>query len=162
MFKKLATGAALALALGPAASFAAGGGDQHIEDFSFSFEGPLGSYDQNQLQRGLQIYTEVCSACHGMKLVPIRSLSEPGGVGLPEDQVREYAKQYEVFDEDLDDFRAATPVDHFPASNLSNAPDLSLMAKKRAAFPGPYGCPLYTYDAADDRSSEDLGGLPTT
>ena len=34
-------------------AFAAGGGDSYIKDFDFSFEGPLGSYDQNQLQRGL-------------------------------------------------------------------------------------------------------------
>ena len=66
MFKTLAIGAAFALALAPAAVYAAGGGEQHIEDFAFSFEGPFGTYDQNQLQRGLQIYTEVCAACHGV------------------------------------------------------------------------------------------------
>ena len=40
-------------------------GKTHIEDFDFSFEGPFGKFDQYQLQRGLQVYTEVCSACHG-------------------------------------------------------------------------------------------------
>ncbi|CUH79407.1 Cytochrome c1 precursor [Tritonibacter multivorans] len=140
MFKKLATGAAFALALIPAASFAAGGGDQHIEDFDFSFEGPFGAYDQNQLQRGLQIYTEVCSACHGMKLVPLRTLGDPGGVGLPDDQVRAYAADtFTVYDPELDDDRPAKPTDHFPGSALENAPDLSLMAKARAGFHGPYG-----------------------
>jgi ubiquinol-cytochrome c reductase cytochrome c1 subunit len=58
---------------------------------------------------------------------------------LPEEQVIEYSKQWEVFDAELDDYREATPVDHFPESGLANAPDLSLMAKKRAAFHGPYG-----------------------
>ncbi len=46
------------------------------------------------LQRGLQVFTEVCSACHGMKFVPIRSLSDEGGPHLPEDQVRAYASQF--------------------------------------------------------------------
>ena len=140
MFKKLAIGAAFALALAPASTFAAGGGEQHIEDFDFSFEGPFGTYDQNQLQRGLQIYTEVCAACHGLKYVPLRTLSDPDGVGMPEDQVRAYAAgNFEVFDPELDDFRPAIPTDHFPANTAAGAPDLSLMAKARAGFHGPYG-----------------------
>jgi len=140
MFKKLVTGAAFALALIPAASFAAGGGEQHIEDFQFSFEGPFGSFDQNQLQRGLQIYTEVCSACHGLELVPIRTLADEGGPQLPEDQVRAYASDnFSVYDAELDDDRPAKPTDNFPSSALETAPDLSLMAKARAGFHGPYG-----------------------
>ena len=142
MFKKLVTGAAFALALVPAASFAAGG-EGHIEDFAFSFEGPFGTYDQNQLQRGLQVFTEVCAACHGLKQVPIRTLSDESGPGIPEDQVRAYAADnFEVFDAALDDFRPATPVDHFPANTSLGAPDLSLMAKARAGFHGPYGLGL--------------------
>mgnify|MGYP001628245297 FL=1 len=50
-----------------------------------------------------------------------------------------YAAQYEVFDPELDDYRPAKPTDHFPEGNDPNAPDLSLMAKKRAGFHGPYG-----------------------
>lgn len=112
----------------------------HTEDVDFVFEGPFGAFDQNQLQRGLQVYTEVCSACHGLRYVPIRTLGDPGGPEFPEDQVRAYASQnFEVFDEELDDFRPAIPNDHFPPSNLENAPDLSLMAKARAGFHGPYG-----------------------
>lgn len=140
MFKKLAIGAALSLALVPAAVFAAGGGDQHIEDVAFSFEGPFGTYDTNQLQRGLQIYTEVCASCHGLKQVPLRTLGDPGGPSLPADQVRAYAAEnFEVFDVELDDFRPAIPTDHFPANTAAGAPDLSLMAKSRAGFHGPYG-----------------------
>ncbi|MDK3016890.1 cytochrome c1 [Pseudodonghicola flavimaris] len=139
MLKKLAIGAALALALGPSMSQAAGGGG-HVEDFSFSFEGPFGTYDQNQLQRGLQIYTEVCAACHGMKFVPIRTLADEGGPALPEDQVRAYAAQnFQVYDPELDEDRPATPTDHFPVGNDPKAPDLSLMAKARAGFHGPLG-----------------------
>ena len=110
----------------------------HVTDYAFSFEGPFGAYDQFQLQRGLQIYTEVCSACHGLQYVPLRTLHDEGGVGLPEDQVRAYAAQYEVFDPELDDYRPATPTDHFPANTSVGAPDLSLMAKGRAGFHGPY------------------------
>ena len=140
MFKKLAIGAALAVVLSPAAGLAAGGSEGHVEDIAFSFEGPFGVYDQNQLQRGLQIYTEVCSACHGLKYVPLRTLGDEGGPHLPEDQVRAYAAEnFTVFDPELEDDRPAKPVDHFPASNDPNAPDLSLMAKARAGFHGPYG-----------------------
>ncbi|MCI5098168.1 MAG: cytochrome c1 [Rhodobacteraceae bacterium] len=140
MFKKLAIGAAFALALAPVASHAAGGGDQHIEDFAFSFEGPFGTYDQNQLQRGLQIYTEVCAACHGLKLVPLRTLADEGGPHMPEDQVRAYAAEnFSVYDPELDEDRPAKPVDHFPENTAAGAPDLSLMAKARAGFHGPAG-----------------------
>ncbi|GGM09390.1 hypothetical protein GCM10011534_34250 [Pseudooceanicola nanhaiensis] len=119
---------------------AAGGhGETHTTDVDFSFEGPFGAYDQFQLQRGLQIYTEVCSACHGLRYVPIRTIGDEGGPGMPEDQVRAYAANFEVYDDELEDFRPATPGDHFPGSALENAPDLSLMAKARAGFHGPYG-----------------------
>ncbi len=137
MFKKLAIGAAFALALVPAASFAAGGADIEVEDFQFSFEGPFGTWDQNQLQRGLQVYTEVCAACHGLNYVPLRDLE---ALGYSEEQVIAYsAANFEVFDPELDDFRPAIPTDHFPANNGVGAPDLSLMAKARAGFHGPYG-----------------------
>lgn len=139
MLRNIAITAASVLALSSGAALAAGGGEQHIEDVDFSFEGPFGTYDEHQLQRGLQVYTEVCSACHGMKLVPIRSLSDEGGPHLPEDQVRAYATQFTVIDKDTGEEREATPNDFFPGSSLENAPDLSLMAKARAGFHGPYG-----------------------
>ncbi|RMF42233.1 MAG: cytochrome c1 [Deltaproteobacteria bacterium] len=137
MIRKLALTAAAALALtGPAAVASEGG---HTEDVAFSFEGPFGTYDQHQLQRGLQIYTEVCASCHGLKYVPIRTLADEGGPGLTEEQVRAYAEQFEVYDPELDDTRPAKPSDHFPPSSLDNAPDLSLMAKARKGFSGPKG-----------------------
>lgn len=142
MFRTLTLTAAVALGLSSSAAVAAGA-ETHVEDFDFSFEGPFGSYDTNQLQRGLQVYTEICSACHGLKFVAFRNLADEGGPMLPEDQMRAYAEYYEVFDETLfdgeGDFRPATPADRFPESSLSTAPDLSLMAKARAGFHGPYG-----------------------
>lgn len=142
MFRKLTLAAVMAVTA--ATAFAAS--EAHVEDFDFSFEGPFGAYDQNQLQRGLKIYTEICSACHGLELVAFRNLHDEGGPHFPEDQMRAYAENFEVFDAALldgeGDFRPATPADKFPGSALSAAPDLSLMAKARAGFHGPYGTGL--------------------
>ncbi|MCI2399985.1 cytochrome c1 [Aliiroseovarius subalbicans] len=146
MIRKLTTSALVALALTTGGALAAGDGG-HIHDEAFSFEGPFGTYDQNQLQRGLKIYTEICSSCHGLQYVPLRSLADEGGVGFTEDQVRAYAAEnFEVWDPDLadgdGDYRPAKPVDHFPKGADPLAPDLSLMAKARAGFHGPAGTGL--------------------
>lgn len=142
MIKQITCAAALALGLATGPALAAGEAG-HIENVDFSFEGPFGAFDQHQLQRGLQVYTEICAACHGLRYVPIRTLSDDTGPGIPEDQVRAYADFLEVWDPTLNegdgDYRPATPNDNFPRSALSNAPDLSLMAKARAGFHGPYG-----------------------
>ncbi len=144
MFRKLTLSAVAALSLISSQAMAAG--EAHVEDYDFSFEGPFGSFDQMQLQRGLQVYTEICAACHGLEHLAFRNLHDEGGPGLPEDQMRAYAEFYEVWDPTLfdgeGDFRPATPADKFPASSLSNAPDLTLMAKARAGFHGPYGTGL--------------------
>ena len=142
MIRKTILSAAAALALVGGQAMAEGS----VTDFEFTFEGPFGAFDQMQLQRGLQIYTEVCSGCHGLKFLSFRNLAEPGGPMLPEEQMRAYAEFYEVWDPSLldgeGDFRPATPADKFPESQLSSAPDLTLMAKARAGFHGPYGTGL--------------------
>jgi ubiquinol-cytochrome c reductase cytochrome c1 subunit len=138
MFRKIAISAVSALALTTTIAFAAGEAT-HTEDVAFSFEGIFGSYDQMQLQRGLQVYTEVCSACHGLKFVPMRTLADEGGPNLPEDQVRAYATQFTITDKDTGEDRDGLPTDNFPANTSLGAPDLSLMAKARAGFSGPYG-----------------------
>lgn len=138
MFRNIALTAVLALVLStPVVAEVAG--KQHIEDVAFAHEGPFGKFDQFQLQRGLQVFTEACSACHGLKYVPIRTLSDAGGPGIPEDQVRAYAKQFFVIDKETGEEREAKPTDNFPANAGAGAPDLSLMAKSRAGFHGPYG-----------------------
>ena len=123
-----------------------------VKDVAFSFEGPFGTFDEHQLQRGLQVYTEVCAACHGLKFVRIGALADVGGPHLPEDQVKAYAAAFPLNDEDSNrqlydtekgKFRPLTPADNFPA-NYSfekplGAPDLSVMAKARAGFHGPMG-----------------------
>ena len=141
VLKKFTLGITLALVLGGSGVQAAGS-EGHVDDHDFSFEGPFGSYDQEQLRRGLKVYTEVCSSCHGMKFVPIRTLGDEGGPQLSKAEVRAYATQFvQVWDQSLNDgegdYRDALPADHFPKGGNSNAPDLSLMAKARAGFHGP-------------------------
>ena len=145
MFRTLAISAAAALALVPGAAQAAGGAG-YVENYAFSFEGPFGTFDQDQLQRGLQVYTEVCSGCHGMQYVPFRMLANDGGVGWSMDEVRAYVDEWfpETFDTSLNngegDWRATSAdTDLFPANYGVGAPDLSLMAKARTGFSGPYG-----------------------
>ena len=137
MLRTIAITAASVLALSGGAALAAEGAG--IEDVGFSFEGPFGTFDEHQLQRGLQVYTEVCSACHGLKYVPIRTLADEGGPNLPEDQVRAYAKQFTIVDKETGEDREGKETDNFPANTSAGAPDLSLMAKARAGFHGPYG-----------------------
>lgn len=140
MFRKTAlsvlTAAALALVSAPA--FAAGEGG-HVTDYAFPFEGPFGHYDRAQLQRGLQVYTEVCSACHGLRYVPFRTLTQETGPALSPEAMRAYAAGFEIEDRATGEFRPAGGPDHFPGSSMENAPDLSLMAKARVGFSGPYG-----------------------
>ncbi|MGG7646229.1 cytochrome c1 [Rhodovulum sp. YNF3179] len=142
MIRQTTIAALVALGLGAGPALAAGGAG-YVKDYDFSFEGPFGTFDQMQLQRGLQVYTEICSACHGLKQLYFRNLGDSGGPDLPDDQVRAYAEFYEVPDDSDDafpgDMRTARPSDKFPEVTAAGAPDLSLMAKARAGFHGPYG-----------------------
>ncbi len=137
MIRKLALSALAALTLSGSPVLAAGA-ERNTTDFAFSFEGPFGSYDRAQLQRGLQVYTEVCAACHGLELVAFRTLTHETGPGLDDATMRAFAEGFEV-DDGEGGFRPAGGPDHFPGSSMENAPDLSLMAKGRAGFSGPYG-----------------------
>ena len=122
---------------------------------SWSFSGPFGTYDKGQLQRGLKIYKEVCSACHSMNLVAFRTLSE---LGYSEAQVKAFAAEYTIHDGPNDDGdmfdRPGKPSDYFPppfaneqaaaASNGGAAPpDMSLLAKARGV---ERGFPRFVFD----------------
>jgi len=115
------------------------------KEVHFSFDGPFGKYDNEQLQRGFQVYKEVCSACHSMKLVAFRDLE---GIGFSKPEVKAIAKQWpvEVPSINPDTGEAATrkalPSDYFPspyanevaaraANNNALPPDMSLLAKAR-------------------------------
>ena len=111
----------------------------------FSFEGPTGTYDRQQLQRGFQVYKEVCAACHGINYVAFRNLEQ---IGYSEAEVKAIADQWaiEVPSINPDTGEAATrkaiPSDRFPspygndvaaraANNNALPPDLSLITKAR-------------------------------
>jgi len=113
---------------------------------SWTFAGPFGTYDSTQLQRGFKVYREVCSACHSIKLLAFRNLSEAGGPEFSEGQVKALAAEYKVMDgpnESGEMFeRAARPADRIPASfpnrqaaQAANGgaypPDFSVIAKAR-------------------------------
>jgi ubiquinol-cytochrome c reductase cytochrome c1 subunit len=80
----------------------------------WSFSGPFGTYDMAQLQRGFQVYNEVCSACHSMKLLSYRNLEQ---IGLTPAQVKAIAATKTVPGEPNSDgqptTRPALPSDHF-------------------------------------------------
>lgn len=139
--RTLIRSAAALAALAFAGPVLAAGGEAHVEDHAFHHEGPFGTFEPAQLQRGFQVFYEVCSACHGMKFVSFRSLGEPGGPGFPDEQLKAIAATFEVADEEGEpgDTRTAKVSDKFPANTGAGAPDLSLMAKARAGFHGPAG-----------------------
>ena len=164
--KTLSLGLALGL-LGTAAAFAADAPapmDTHRlapKKVDFSFEGPFGTYDKGALQRGFQVYKEVCSACHGLDHVAFHNLDEEGGPGFSEAQAKAIAAGYKIpaepneRGETTDDngtrlTRPGTLADHFPnpfpneeAARASNSgalpPDLSMVVKARE------GGPQYVY-----------------
>lgn len=137
-YMALAAAAAVALVL-PGAPAEAKKVKGEVTNFDFSFQGPFGTYDRNQLQRGLQVFHEACAACHGLQYVAFRTLSYPNGPELPQDQMRAFAAMYEVWDPVMREYRGGRPSDHFPESSFEGAPDLSLMTKARAGFSGPFG-----------------------
>jgi len=127
----------------PGTAFASGA-ETHVENVAFSYEGPFGTYEKHQLQRGFQVFHEVCAACHGLKYLSFRELGSETGPGFPADQVKAIAALYEVVDDEGEpgDTRPGKPFDKFPPNTGADAPDLSLMAKARAGFHGPYGLGL--------------------
>ena len=62
----------------------------------WSFQGPLGKFDRAELQRGYQVYTEVCSSCHSMNLLSYRNLVQKGGPEFSENQAKAMAALFEV------------------------------------------------------------------
>ena len=112
-----------------------------VTDFDWSFQGPFGTFDQMQLQRGLQVYQTICAGCHGLQYLSFRALGDDTGPGLPPEQIAALAAQYQCADPDLPpgETRECLPSDRFPPNTSVGAPDLTLMAKARAGFHGPYG-----------------------
>ena len=116
---------------------------KHPEHLSLDSDGAFGTFDRQQAQRGLQVYTEVCSACHGLRLVPFRDLAS---LGYTEAQIKAYAENFQIPAVNPDTgepaMRDALPSDYFPnpyanetaaraSNNKALPPDLSLMTKAR-------------------------------
>ena len=64
----------------------------------WSFKGLFGKFDRGSLQRGYQVYTEVCASCHSMKYVSYRNLAEKGGPEFSKEQAKAIAASFEVTD----------------------------------------------------------------
>ena len=121
------------------------------ELLSWTFAGFFGHFDPAQLQRGFQVYREVCANCHSMKLLAFRHLGEEGGPHFGEAEVRALAAEYQITDgpDDAGDMfeRPGRPSDYLPspfpndqAAAAANGgavpPDLSLMGKARGISRG--------------------------
>lgn len=139
-----ALAALAATAAVPAAGPASAAEEVALPQLEWSFEGPFGTYDRPALQRGLQVYREVCATCHGLKYVAFRNLSD---LGYNEEEVKAIAESYSITDGPDDEGemfeRPGRPSDYFPdpfpnekaaaaANGGAAPPDLSLMAKARA------------------------------
>jgi ubiquinol-cytochrome c reductase cytochrome c1 subunit len=130
---------------------------REAKEISYASDGPLGKFDRQQLQRGFQVYKEVCSACHSLRLVAFRNLEE---IGYNEDEVKAIAANWSIGVPDADPntgemaTRPGLPADKFPlpfandiaaraANNNAIPPDLSLMTKAREGG-APYVYSLLT------------------
>ena len=146
--------AAPVLAAGLMATPALAAGDgAEIHRRHWSFGGMFGHFEKNQLQRGFQVYKEVCSTCHGLSRIAFRNLAEKGGPEFPEDGVKALAESYKIQDGPNDEGKMFTRPgrlsDAIPnpykneqeARSIHNGaypPDLSLMAKARnVEYTGP-------------------------
>lgn len=115
----------------------------HPPKQNWSFNGPFGTFKRDELQRGFQVYKEVCSACHSLKRIRFRDLK---GIGFKEIEIKAIAAGYEVTDgpnaEGQMFQRKAIPSDSFPSpypndnaarttNNGALPPDQSLIVKAR-------------------------------
>ena len=137
---------------------------------SWSFSGMFGIYDKAQLQRGFQVYKEVCSACHALS-IPFRTLADPDGPGFSEDQIRTLAATYQITNAEPNEKgeifkRPGTPADNIPrpeaypndqaaAATLGKAPpDMALLAK---SLKYERGFPWFVVDALPGFEYQEMG-----
>ena len=112
----------------------------------WTFKGLFGKFDRGALQRGYQVYTEVCSSCHSMKYVSYRNLAEKGGPEFTVEQAKAIAASFEVTDGPNSDGEMFTrpgklsdkfvmPYDNVKAAQAANGgaypPDMSVLVKAR-------------------------------
>ncbi len=112
----------------------------------WTFKGLFGKFDRSSLQRGYQVYTEVCSSCHSMKYVSYRNLAEKGGPEFTVEQAKAIAASFEVTDGPNSDGEMFTrpgklsdkfvmPYENVKAAQAANGgaypPDMSVLVKAR-------------------------------
>ena len=117
---------------------------QEPKEIKWPFDGVFGKFDKQSIQRGFQVYKEVCSTCHSLELISFRNLEE---IGFTEKEVKSLASQYQVQDGPNDNGEYYTrPGKHFDklpspyanekaaraANNGAYPPDLSLIIKARS------------------------------
>ena len=165
-----------AIALAGSAHAAGGAEHPHGPEEGFEFEGVFGKFEMDSVQRGYQVYREVCSSCHSMNLMHYRNLGEPGGPFYDPEYpnandnplVKSFAALDTVTDATPDEFgdpvqRPARPSDPFkaPYANEQMAraanggalpPDLSVIAKAR------HGGANYVYSLLTGYPSWDVMG----
>ena len=145
---------AAAVGLAVASPALAAGGAKAPRSGGYTFDGPFGSFDQGQLQRGYKVYREVCASCHGMDMLHFRTMAEPGGPFYDAHQanpaanrfVKALAAEIQVADIDSETgeaiMRDGIAADRFPnpypnatAAAAGNGgampPDLSVITKAR-------------------------------
>ena len=120
--------------------------DKEMIKVNWSFKGITGKFDRSSLQRGYQVYNEVCASCHSMNLLSYRNLGEKGGPEFSVDQVKAIAANFEVTDGPDSQgemfTRPGRPSDKFvsPYPNVQAAmavnggaypPDMSVLVKAR-------------------------------
>ena len=113
----------------------------------WSFKGLFGKFDRSALQRGYQVYSEVCSSCHSMKYLSYRNLAEKGGPEFSEAQAKAIAASFEVIDGPNSDGEMFTrpgklsdkfvmPYENVKAAQAANGgaypPDMSVLVKARS------------------------------
>ena len=172
--KKLVSLTLAGLALLAAPAFAAED-QKDAKHIGFSFEGPFGTYDRQQLQRGYKVYNNVCASCHAMRLVSFRNLVE-GGI-FNDEEAKTLAASVTVKDAETESGeRPGLLADRFPSpfateADAKNAnggavpPDMSLLAKSRPGWYGTFnqlwngiGGPQYIYSVLTgyEEPSEEL------
>ena len=119
----------------------------NLIETKWTFNGIFGTFDRSSLQRGYQVYTEVCSGCHSVQYLSYRNLSEKGGPEFSIAETKAIASQFEVEDGPNNEgemfMRSAKLSDKFikpypnvEASTAANGgaypPDMSVLAKARA------------------------------
>jgi ubiquinol-cytochrome c reductase cytochrome c1 subunit len=114
-----------------------------IQKQNWTFGGLFGTYDTNQLQRGFQIFKEVCSSCHSARLLAFRNLAEEGGPSFSAAQVKALAAEYDITDPlATGGTRKGVAADRWPSPFASEQdardanggalpPDMSVLAKAR-------------------------------